>query len=158
MLVQKLFYSTPHQHRLDVQPAGKELFFKAGFFFYFEKTKQLQDQSHSASCTAKILTWGGRLRTVLQHLLCHKVLIRDRRLMPTQIGGIPVPCSERWLGRMESISLQKPSTLSVHFWIPVLRVAVAFQQCTGSWPALCTLWIATREESEEAGWFITDFY
>lgn len=74
----------------------------------------------------------------------HKVLIRDRRLMPTRIGGIPVSSSEWWPGRVKFISLQKPSMLWVRYRVPVLRVAVTFQQHTGSWPALHTLWIAPK--------------
>lgn len=73
--------------------------------------------------------------------------------MPTRIGGIPVPSSERWPGRVKSISLQKPGTLSVRYWIPVLRVAVAFQQSTGSWPALCTLGMAPKGR-ERRGWVV----
>lgn len=77
--------------------------------------------------------------------------------MPTQIGAIPVPCSEWWPGRVKFISLQKPGTLSVRYWIPVLRVAVAFQQCTGSWPALCTLWIAPKGR-ERRDWVVYHWF
>lgn len=77
--------------------------------------------------------------------------------MSAWIGGILVPCSEWWPGRVKFISLQKPSTLSVHYWIPVLRVAVAFQQCTGSWPALCTLGIAPKGRKRR-GWVVYHWF
>lgn len=148
MLVHKLFYSTPHQHRLDVQPAGKELFFKTQVIL---KRGSSCRTGHTQPATLPRSSHEEE-GSVLQHLLCHKVLIRDRRLMPTQIGSIPVPCSEWWPGRMKSISLQKPGTLLVRYWIPVLRVAVAFQQCTGNWPALHTL--NCTQGRERRGWVV----
>jgi len=43
--------------------------------------------------------------------------------------------------------------LSVPYQIPVLRVAVAFQQGTGSWPALCMLGIEPKGR-ETRGWVL----
>lgn len=107
---------------------------------------------------AVLLFTRTNVKAVLQHLQCHKAVIRDRRLMPTGIGGFLVPCSEGWPGRVKFISVQKPRILSEHYWIPVPRLSVALQQCSGSWPALCTLGIAPKgAERQEAGGFITSF-
>lgn len=78
--------------------------------------------------------------------------------MPTGIGGFLVPCSEWWPGRVKFISVQKPQMPSERYWTPVPRVSVALQQCSGSWPALCTLGIAPKgAERQEAGGFSTSF-
>lgn len=107
---------------------------------------------------AVLLLTRTNVKAVLQHLQCHKAVIRDRRLKPTGIGGFLVPCSEGWPGRVKFISVQKARILSERYWIPVPRVSAALQQCSGSWPALCTLGIAPKgAERQEAGGFITSF-